>query len=112
MESRFFESCLNGRVDDLKEQWESKEVREKILKEFLNKQYSCAIHGSRPMFGDHLWFLDVFKYNVTPLMAAAFSGHASVVRFLLDSGADIMAKNNSNESALSWATLGGKQEIF
>lgn len=52
------------------------------------------------------------KYGVTPLMAAALWGQAEIARFLLDSGADLGAKESSfGCNALIFACLSGKREV-
>ena len=44
------------------------------------------------------------------LMKAAVGGHLDVVRFLLDRGADVNARNESGDTALTWAVRGGHIE--
>lgn len=42
----------------------------------------------------------------TPLMFAAFNGHAAVAEYLLDAGAEIDARDNSGRTALMFAASG------
>jgi hypothetical protein len=49
---------------------------------------------------------------MTPLMAATFNSHAKVVQFLLDSGADPLAKNIFNGTALSIARVQNNTELI
>lgn len=46
------------------------------------------------------------KYEMTPLVAAAYKGHVPVVEYLLDRGADLHARA---DAALEWACLVGRQ---
>ena len=41
--------------------------------------------------------------NHTPLMAAALYGHDKIVDFLINKGAHVNARNDKNETALTWA---------
>lgn len=47
----------------------------------------------------------------TPLHAAAVKGHEAAVKFLLEQGADPLAKDGSGRSAEELATLGGYTSI-
>jgi ankyrin repeat protein len=46
-----------------------------------------------------------FSYGQTPLMAASHNGHTDVVKFLLEKGADVNAKNKYGDTALRNAVL-------
>ena len=51
--------------------------------------------------------------RVSPLRSAAWTGHADVVRVLLDFGADVTVPNPSNgRTALDYATARGHEEII
>ena len=49
--------------------------------------------------------------SCTPLTCAAQQGHAEIVRLLLDSGADISAKDDSHLTALQWAQEKGHDDV-
>jgi len=52
------------------------------------------------------------KYGVTPLMAAALWGRSEIVRVLLDSGADLNARESSfGCNSLIFACLSGRREV-
>ena len=53
------------------------------------------------------------SYGNTPLMMASASARptAAVVRFLLDSGADVQARDNAGRTALDWALLQGETSV-
>lgn len=50
------------------------------------------------------------KYGVTPLCWAAFSGHAEIIELLIESGADVNAKNRDAGTALHGAAFLGQAE--
>ncbi|GET85552.1 hypothetical protein, conserved [Leishmania tarentolae] len=49
--------------------------------------------------------------SASPLMWAAFKGHLSIVRFLVDHGAPLEAVNALGHTALQWAITGGHTSI-
>ena len=50
------------------------------------------------------------KYGVTPLCWAAFGGHAEIIELLIESGADVNAKNRDSGTALHGAAFLGQAE--
>jgi ankyrin repeat protein len=48
----------------------------------------------------------------TPIMSAAAEGYISIVRLLLDAGADLKRKNRWKEDVISCAKLSGNKEII
>ena len=50
-------------------------------------------------------------YNDTPLHAAAFKGHLSIVDMLIDAQADVNARSDDGESPLHMAAFGGHAEV-
>ena len=50
--------------------------------------------------------------GMTPLMAATFNGNAQIVQFLLDNGANPLAKNVFNGTALSIARVQNNTELI
>ena len=50
------------------------------------------------------------KFGVTPLCWAAFSGHAEIIELLIESGADVNAKNRDAGTALHGAAFLGQAE--
>ena len=51
------------------------------------------------------------KNGKTPLMVASCSGHAEMVRYLLDHGADINSRGRNWRTALMCASLKGHKEV-
>lgn len=51
------------------------------------------------------------KYGVTPLCWAAFGGHAEIIELLIESGADVNAKNRDAGTALHGAAFLGQAEV-
>ncbi|CCW69746.1 unnamed protein product [Phytomonas sp. Hart1] len=49
--------------------------------------------------------------DATPLMWAAFRGHLTIVRFLVDKGAAVNVSNSLGHTALHWAIIAGKMDI-
>ncbi|CCW63997.1 unnamed protein product [Phytomonas sp. EM1] len=49
--------------------------------------------------------------DATPLMWAAFRGHLSIVRFLVDQEAAVNACNSLGHTALHWAIIAGKFDV-
>lgn len=54
-----------------------------------------------------------FRFNsgATPLIVAAEAGRLEVVEFLIESGANLNARNDHDYSALHWAAFHGHQGI-
>ena len=50
------------------------------------------------------------RYGVTPLCWAAFGGHAEIIELLIESGADVNAKNRDSGTALHGAAFLGQAE--
>jgi ankyrin repeat protein/L-ascorbate metabolism protein UlaG (beta-lactamase superfamily) len=48
----------------------------------------------------------------TPLLLAAWHGHSDLIRFLLDKGADLSARNEREGTAVHYAALFGHQEVL
>jgi len=51
-------------------------------------------------------------YGGTPLIVAAWQGHADLVEHLLDVGADPTLTTENGATALKWALVGGNQEVI
>ena len=51
------------------------------------------------------------KLNLSPLMYAAYKGHADAVRFLKNNGADLYLEDNNGNTALDLAELQNNVEI-
>ncbi|CAI4213228.1 unnamed protein product [Parascedosporium putredinis] len=60
---------------------------------------------------NRLWDLDSNDRKRTPLSLAAESGHETLVRLLLDRGADINLGDVHERTALSWAAGAGREAI-
>lgn len=52
-----------------------------------------------------------YHWKHTPLMIAALHGHTSIVQRLLEKGADVNAKDSTNETPLMYACVGGHADI-
>ena len=50
-------------------------------------------------------------FNLSPLMIAAFKGHADVVRFLKNNGADLYLEDANGNTALDLAELKNNAEV-
>ena len=50
-------------------------------------------------------------YSATPLIVAAWQGHADLVQHLLDEGADPTLKTENGATARKWALVGGHQDV-
>lgn len=48
--------------------------------------------------------------GMTPLHYAAFEGNMEIINLLCDSGADVLAKDQLQQTPLHWAVQGGKHE--
>ena len=53
--------------------------------------------------GEDLNSKDKSRSNQTPLHVAAREGHLEIVKFLVESGADIFSKDNANQTPVVWA---------
>jgi ankyrin repeat protein len=51
------------------------------------------------------------NFGLTPLISAAAGGHMPVVQVLLDSGADLKARDNNTWTALVWASNEGHKDV-
>ncbi len=51
------------------------------------------------------------KDGATALMLASWSGHLRAVKFLIEKGANLEAKNNEGETALMWASSWGRLAV-
>jgi ankyrin repeat protein len=51
------------------------------------------------------------QYGNTPLHLAAFHGHAEIVKFLIEQGADVNTQNNFGGTALLLASYSGQEEV-
>lgn len=64
------------------------------------------------LFGAYLAQIDAkSKKGLTPLMAAAKGGNLEIVRFLLERGADVNARNEYGKTALRLAALDHRDDV-
>ena len=54
---------------------------------------------------------DAYSYGWTVLRSAAYNGHTETAKMLIEAGADVNAKNSSEQTALHLAALRGHTEI-
>jgi ankyrin repeat protein len=51
------------------------------------------------------------EWNETPLNLAAWAGHLSVVKLLVERGADVRLKNDNGQTASDVARREGKEDV-
>jgi ankyrin repeat protein len=87
------------------------------IRDLSNELIESSWRGNAPKVQELLAAGADVNFNLTahpsciPLTCAAQQGHAEIVRLLLDSGADVSARDDSHMTALQWAREKGHGDV-
>ncbi len=91
------------------------EALEPQYRELPKKFFSAVSKGDMVAVKEMLsWGVDINKpdsYGTTPLMAASFKGYETLVRYLIDSGADMELRDQNGLTAIDYAVKNEKYEV-